>query len=251
MGIAMTKKKSNKKLYILLVIMILLVISGAAALAYMTAQSEAAEPVQAEVIVPEEVPEPQFDKNDPLLILVNKENRVGPDYEPEELVLIDESMRATNRDAVTQKLTPETADAFVELFDAASQAGHTIKLTSGYRSYAVQEKLYNYYMDTKGEAWTVQYSAPAGASEHHTGLAADVSSSTMSYVLDDSFGETEAGIWLRDHAHEFGFIIRYKKGDEEITGYSYEPWHIRYVGKEAAAEIYKKDVTLEEFLREL
>ncbi len=247
----MTKKKNNSKLYILLIVLIILVVGMFVLLMSLSAQSEITEPVQAAPAEPVEEPESQFDRDDPLLMLVNKDSRVDADYEPEELVELDKSIRATNRDPVTQKLTPETAKAFEELVSGASEEGLTIKLTSGYRSYAVQKKLYNYYMETKGEAWTVQYSAPPGASEHHTGLAADVSCPSISYELDESFSETGEGIWLRENAHKYGFIIRYQEGDEDITGYAYEPWHIRYVGVDAAAEIYNKDITLEEFLRDI
>lgn len=243
----MAKKKKNGKIYILLVILLLLV-AGMFAWLISTAGSTESEPVAAEPVTE---PAVVFDKNDPKLELVNKDNRVSADYEPETLVELDESLRATNRDPVSQKLEPETAEAFIELANAALAEGLTIKLTSGYRSYDVQEKLYNYYMDTKGEEWTVKYSAPPGASEHHTGKAADVSCPAISYVLDEVFADTDEGVWLKNNAHEYGFIIRYQEGKEDITGYAYEPWHIRYVGKEAAAEIYNKGITLEEFLSEI
>lgn len=252
----MAKKKKGNVLVFLLILLIFINV-GMFAFLMRISNAPTSVPVQAEPVIEETVPEleqepeSQFDKEDPLLILVNKENRVDPDYEPDELVELDESLRATNRDPVTQKLTPEAAAAFEELASGATQEGLTIKLTSGYRSYAVQDKLYNHYMDTKGESWTVQYSAPAGASEHHTGLAADVSCPSISYVLAESFGETAEGIWLSENAHRYGFIMRYRKGDEEITGYAYEPWHIRYVGKEAAEVITEKGITLEEFLRDL
>ena len=87
-----------------------------------------------------------------------------------------------------------------------------------------------------------------GQSEHQSGLAADVSSPSVNYALTESFGKTDEGIWLAQNAHKFGFIIRFPDGKESITGYLYEPWHIRYVGESVATEIYAKDLTLEEYL---
>ena len=249
----MATKKNNSVMIFLLILLIFLVISMFAFLMNMSRQ-QIAEPVAAEPVTEQTEPaEPAivYDKDDPKLMLVSKEHMVSPDYEPDALVELDESLRATNRDPVSQKLEPETAAAFEELAAGAADDGLTIKLTSGYRTYAIQEKLYNHYLDEKGEEWTKLYSAPPGASEHHTGLAADVSCPSISYVLDEVFADTDEGVWLREHAHEYGFIIRYQEGKEDITGYAYEPWHIRYVGKDAAAEIYNKGITLEEFLRDI
>ncbi len=251
----MAKKKNNNVMIFLLILLVFLV-GGMFSLILRMVDVPASTPVQAEPVAAEPADEPVepeivFDKDAPELILVNKENTVPSDYEPEVLTELDESLRATNRDPVSQKLVPEAAEAFVVLVEAAQDEGLTIKLTSGYRSYAIQEKLYNNYLSEKGEEWTKKYSAPPGASEHHTGLAADVSCPSISYILDDSFAETDEGIWLKEHAHEYGFIIRYQEGKEDITGYAYEPWHIRYVGEDAAAEIYKSDITLEEFLSEI
>ncbi len=89
-----------------------------------------------------------------------------------------------------------------------------------------------------------------GYSEHQIGLALDITSSTY-YTLDEGFGETKAGLWLKEHCDEYGFILRYPAGKEYITGIQYEPWHFRYVGKEAASVIMERDITLEEFLEEL
>ncbi len=89
-----------------------------------------------------------------------------------------------------------------------------------------------------------------GQSEHQTGLAMDVSSHKMGFKLHQSFGETIEGIWLANNAPKFGFIIRYPKGKEHITGYKYEPWHLRYVGVQVAEEIAQKGITLEEYLSE-
>ena len=99
----------------------------------------------------------------------------------------------------------------------------------------------------KGADYTNRYSAKPGYSEHQTGLSIDVSASSIGNRLSESFGSTDEGIWLAAHAHEYGFIIRYPKDKASITGYAYEPWHIRYVGIELATYLYENNLTLEEY----
>ena len=136
----------------------------------------------------------------------------------------------------------ETAhNALKELQAEASSMGHNIPLISGYRSYTRQTTLYNNYVAKDGYEKADTYSAKPGHSEHQTGLAFDVGS------LDSNYGNTAAGQWLAQNCHKYGFIIRYLKGKEHITGYTYEPWHIRYVGIEIAKDIYENDLTLEEY----
>lgn len=132
--------------------------------------------------------------------------------------------------------------ALKQLQQAASTAGHNIPLISGFRSYSRQQTLYNNYVARDGQALADTYSARPGHSEHQTGLAFDVGK------LDDNYGSTPAGIWLKESCHKYGFIIRYPKGKESITGYQYEPWHIRYVGVEHATKIMNQNITLEEYL---
>jgi len=139
--------------------------------------------------------------------------------------------------------TDKTAtNALYELQNAASLAGFSMPLLSGYRSYYTQQYLYNSYVDTYGRDLADTFSARPGYSEHQTGLAFDVGS------IDDYYGDTAPGIWLKENAHYYGFIIRYPKGKEYITGYKYEPWHIRYLGVDIATDIYNKGITLEEYL---
>ena len=137
---------------------------------------------------------------------------------------------------------PTANAALKELQQGASNAGYSIPLLSGFRSYSRQQTLYNNYVARDGQALADTYSAKPGHSEHQSGLAFDVGK------LDNNYGETAAGIWLKENAHHYGFIIRYLKGKESITGYQYEPWHIRYVGKEHAKKIYEQNITLEEYL---
>ena len=132
--------------------------------------------------------------------------------------------------------------ALKQLQQAASTAGHNIPLISGFRSYSRQQTLYNNYVARDGQALADTYSARPGHSEHQTGLAFDVGK------LDDNYGSTPAGIWLKENCHIYGFILRYPKGKESITGYQYEPWHIRYVGVEHATKIMNQNITLEEYL---
>ena len=124
----------------------------------------------------------------------------------------------------------------------AKKLGLTINLNSGYRSYSYQKTLYNNYVKKHGVAVADTFSAKPGHSEHQTGLAFDVGK------VSDNFGLTKAGIWLSKNAHLYGFIIRYPKGKQTITGYKYEPWHIRYLGKEIATKVYESGLCLEEYL---
>lgn len=134
------------------------------------------------------------------------------------------------------------AEALKELQASALIDGFNIELLSGYRSYSRQKTIYEGKVSSRGYDSADRYSARPGHSEHQTGLAFDVGSITYTY------GETASGKWLNAHCAEYGFIIRYPEGKESITGYGYEPWHIRYVGKEAAIEIMSNGLTLEEYL---
>ena len=115
-------------------------------------------------------------------------------------------------------------------------------IVSGFRSYKYQEKIYNEYVKEYGKQKTNTFSAKPGHSEHQTGLAIDICDDS------DDFIGTKEDKWLQKNAYKFGFIVRYPKGKEHITGYKYEPWHIRYVGKKHAKRIYDKKLTLEEYL---
>ena len=118
-------------------------------------------------------------------------------------------------------------------------------LISGYRSYAYQASLYNSYVAQDGQALADTYSARPGHSEHQSGLAFDIG------ALDNGYGNTPDGRWLHAHCADYGFIIRYPAGKESMTGYQYEPWHVRYVGKEIASQIMAQGITLEEYLGDI
>ena len=136
----------------------------------------------------------------------------------------------------------EAYNALLRLQNAGMSEGHSLPLLSGFRSYSTQKYLFNSYVEKDGIEKANTYSARPGESEHQTGLAFDVGQ------INDNFGNIPAGIWLRENAHKYGFIIRYLKGKESITGYKYEPWHIRYVGENVATTIYNAGITLEEYL---
>ncbi len=138
-------------------------------------------------------------------------------------------------------LTSECAAAFENLRRAAALDGITIYIQSGFRSYEDQERLYDQYVISRGKEAADMFSARAGHSEHQTGLTIDCNDAS------DSFVGTPEAEWLAEHASEYGFIIRYPKGKEDITGYKYEPWHIRYVGKDLAQELDSSGLTLEEY----
>ena len=180
------------------------------------------------------------------MILVNKKHRLEKRERPEDLKQVEQAVK--DRPKKQQKLRVAAAAAFRRLSAAGEKEGCTIRLTTGYRSYAYQKKLYEQYVKTDGRKKADQYSARPGHSEHETGLCADVSAPSVDYRLTKKLAKTKEGKWLARNAHKYGYIIRYPKGRQDITGYQYEPWHIRYVGKEAAKEIYEKDLTLEEYL---
>ncbi|WP_392389017.1 M15 family metallopeptidase [Gorillibacterium timonense] len=180
---------------------------------------------------------------------MNKTRKLPADYVPADLV--EPNVRFSFSEKLEKrKMRKEAAGALEKLFAGAKKDGVILYAVSGYRSYKTQESLFNAYVKRDGEAEASRYSARAGTSEHQTGLAMDVSSKSVNYQLSEKFGETAEGKWLAKHASEYGFIIRYPKGTEKITGYMYEPWHIRYLGKELAQEVVKQGVTLDEYFNQ-
>lgn len=137
------------------------------------------------------------------------------------------------------EVSDETYNAFLEM---NSQSDHQYSIISAYRSYDSQKRIFNGWVNMYGFEYASTISSQAGHSEHQTGLTMDLDS------LEESYGDTAAGIWLAQNCYKYGFIIRYPKGKENITGYSYEPWHVRYLGKSTAKLVYSSGLTLEEFL---
>ena len=185
---------------------------------------------------------------DSMLVLVNKNYALNEDYEPSDLVLPNVLSTDYNQNQNIY-LRKEAAIHLEQLFYAAqNEAGLTLLARSGYRSYQTQISLYDRYVSQNGTEKADTFSARAGHSEHQTGLAMDVTADSVNRQLVTDFGITPEGIWLKENAHRFGYIIRYLEGREDETGYQYEPWHIRYVGVEAATEIYENNWILEQYL---
>ena len=168
------------------------------------------------------------------LVLVNKNNRLKDDFIPSDLIKLDLTYSNDNK-----YLKKEAAKAFYKLSKDAKKLGYRIIVVSGYRSYTYQEELFAYYVKEKGMDYALLCSAKAGHSEHQTGLAVDVEGSNMDY---DLFDESKEFNWMINNAHKYGFILRYPKGKEKITGFKYEPWHYRYVGKKVAKYIYENKI---------
>ncbi|WP_042351487.1 M15 family metallopeptidase [Bacillus massiliigorillae] len=181
-----------------------------------------------------------------IAVLINKEFRLPENYVPNDLVYPDVPF-IFNEKIEKRQMRKEPAEALKRMFEAAKSDGIHLAGVSGYRSEAAQTRLYNNYVSKDGVEEADRYSARPGHSEHQTGLSIDVSGITGEFAVEDQFANTEEAKWLDKHAHEYGFIIRFPKGKEDITGYKYKPWHIRYVGKDIATEIHEKGITLEEY----
>lgn len=179
-----------------------------------------------------------------LLILVNKLHAVSKNYHPSDMVAVD-GKYTTNQGL---EMKSEAYDAYLQMRKAARADEIYFKICSAYRTYSTQEYLYNSYLGSMGEDLRNIRSAYPGRSEHHTGYAIDITSKSMGWTLSQAFADYPEGEWINEHCSEYGFIIRYPKGKTDITGYDYEPWHLRYVGTEAAAEITEQGITLEEYL---
>jgi D-alanyl-D-alanine carboxypeptidase len=196
---------------------------------------------------------PAFDKSrfstdeaSSLWAVVNKGRSLPGDYVPADLTVPDVPLRL-DPSAPEMHVRADTAAALKSLFAAGKSEGIDLMLSSGYRPYSEQVSLYNNYAAQSGTAQADTFSARPGHSEHQTGLAADVEPASRSCEVDQCFADLPEGRWLAANAYRYGFIIRYGKGAEALTGYEYEPWHIRYVGKELAARLYSSGQTLEQF----
>lgn len=183
---------------------------------------------------------------DGVTAMVNKFNRLPDDYAPDDLVYPD--VRFTFNEQIEKRmLRKEAAEALEKMFAAAEKDGIYLAGVSAYRSHETQKALFNRYVKQDGYEKARTYSALPGTSEHETGLAIDVTSSDGKCAVQDCFGGTKESDWLEEHAAKYGFIIRYPKGKEDITGYKYEPWHLRYVGRELAEELAAEGLTMEEY----
>lgn len=171
------------------------------------------------------------------LTLVNTNYLLSSSYVPKDLVEVTD-VDYIERKNQTMKLEKETLEAYKMLEKDAKNKGYELTIFSAYRSYEYQSDLYKYSTNKS-------FVAKPGASEHQTGLAIDIGKRNSG--LTGHFDQTEEAFYLAHNAHKFGFILRYPKNGYDITGYPYESWHYRYVGKDVAEIIYKKNITLEEY----
>lgn len=179
-----------------------------------------------------------IDSASSLQVVVNKRRALNPaSYVPATLVRIQ-----------GERLRAEAADAYKQLAKAAKAGGVNIMPISGYRSFSQQASLYDSYVRQYGQATADTLAARPGHSEHQTGLAMDIGNASGTCALQACFASRPAGQWAAEHGPEHGFIIRYPAGAGDITGYTYEPWHLRYVGKALALDMQTRQIaTLEEY----
>lgn len=190
--------------------------------------------------------EVDFSDAQSVAVLVNKEYALPEDHKPSDLVYPD--VRFTFSEKIEKRMMrSEAAGALEKLFAGAEKDGIYLAGVSAYRSHSTQTSLFNRYVKKDGLEKAKTYSAVPGHSEHETGLAIDVSGSDGKCAAEDCFGDTKEAKWLAEHVTEYGFIIRYPEGMEDITGYKYEPWHLRYVGTEISSDIAERGITLEEY----
>ncbi|WP_404451065.1 D-alanyl-D-alanine carboxypeptidase family protein [Virgibacillus necropolis] len=182
-----------------------------------------------------------------ILVLVNKSHALPSDYIPNDLIAPNVRFPFT-QDLPKRYMREEAAHALEDLFKASDKAGLNLYAQSGYRSYNRQETLFTSYVARDGEEAANKYSARPGESEHQTGLTMDVTSPDINFNLNTDFADTDEGKWVKAHAHEYGFIIRYPEDKVALTKYQYEPWHLRYVGKKVATVIHEEDIILEKYL---
>lgn len=188
--------------------------------------------------------------NDPtsIWVIANKLRPLTPNnYAPDDLIAPSVPLRLTAKDN-EMLMRNEVAHALESMFAAAKKDNLNLMVSSGYRSYGYQVGLYNRYVQQQGKAVADTQSARPGYSEHQTGLAVDVEPASRNCEIEECFGDLPEGKWVAANAYKYGFVVRYPQEKQNITGYIYEPWHIRYVGKELSGEVRKQgNPTLEQF----
>lgn len=190
---------------------------------------EVAKDIKDATVYPESIQLPEEPAIVNGILLANKQHPLPSDYAP--------------------GVDPEAKEAFEAIRKEALNSGMDLVAFSTFRDFNRQKELYEGYVVKDGQEKADRYSARPGFSEHQTGLAFDIGETGKEeHWAAPSFGDTEAGRWLAENAYRYGFILRYPEGKEQLTGYMHESWHFRYVGKQAAKEIYEADITLEEYL---
>ena len=174
-------------------------------------------------------------------MLVNKFNYLPDDYDDNINVVKIKNWYAYG----DCKILDEVYDSFIEMYDAAKEEGLTLIINSGYRSNKEQKEIYNDYKKYKNQEYADAYAARPGFSEHETGLALDIF--TPDYATTSTFENSEEYKWLLENSYKYGFILRYPKDKEYLTGYAYESWHYRYLGKSLAKKVYESGLTYDEY----
>lgn len=174
-------------------------------------------------------------------VLLNKHYYADGNYRGQNLIDVDKQYNLYN---TSFKLSEECYEAFLRMYNDAKEQGYAFKINSAYRSYETQIKIYQGWVNKDGVALADTYSARAGFSEHQTGYAFDVRDYPFT---NDDYSKTKSFTWVSENAYKYGFIIRFPKDKEYITGYQYEPWHYRYCGTECATYIHDNDITFEEY----
>ena len=180
-------------------------------------------------------------------ILVNKQNPLSSDYVPEGLVEIHEPTGCKLDKTYVNRLNVEVYKAFKKMQKAALKEGYEIFVDSSYRTYEYQERVFNKTVSDKGMEYAKMYVAQPGGSEHQTGLAMDIIFRRNNEMIEEQKEDDPEIQWLFANAHKYGFILRYPKGKEKVTGVNFEPWHFRYVGQELSEKLFASDMTLEEY----
>ncbi|TVY06902.1 M15 family metallopeptidase [Paenibacillus cremeus] len=182
------------------------------------------------------------------LVLVNKHNMLPTGYKPDDLT--EPNIPFLFKEHTEKRMMrKEAAAALEQLFAGARKDGIALAGVSAFRSFSTQQAVFSQYAKQDGAAKAQTYSALPGTSEHQTGLAIDLSGKDGKCAAADCFDGTAEAEWIAAHSAEYGFILRYPKGSESLTGYQYEPWHIRYVGREAALDMVKKGLVLEQYVQ--
>ncbi|MFF2797127.1 M15 family metallopeptidase [Lysinibacillus xylanilyticus] len=221
-----------KKIVTIALLMMILIVSGC------SGNEQNKQQIQEEFLT--------VDDPESITVLVNKKYAFPEGYEPKDLVYPNVPF-IFNEKIEKRMMREEAAEYLEKMFNAANKQNIHLAGVSAYRSSQTQTTLFNNYVERDGIENAKTYSAVPGTSEHQSGLAIDVSGSDGSCAADDCFANTEEAAWLEDNAHKYGYIIRFPKDKENITGYQYEPWHIRYVGVNLATELYNNGLTLEEY----
>ena len=198
------------------------------------------------VAVPAPGPAPEVLPCGDLLAPVDKDHSLPDDCRPGATAILPDDVSYLEE----QEMEPRAKAAMLEMLGAIEDAtGETVLVRSSYRDYQEQVRTFQYWVNTVGLERALATSAKPGHSEHQLGTTADLTSAEVGFELDQAFGQTAAGMWLVDHAWEYGFVVSYPDGTEDVTGYDYEPWHVRWIGDAATPE-HASGMTLHEWLLE-